>query len=382
MAGEALLLTPLLAVAAAGTGAAIILGPARQWARPLLTVDVERAARVEVEAPPTRAALARTEASTAHNETPDAAVDVAAAAAPSVAAAADGTVAAPNESASAAVTSNRSAVSFLHHLGAASSTGLHASSAAARRMSHVRPPPPTPSPPPPEPPPPPSPSPPPPRPPPTLNGVVNLDDLNGMAFYVHSLSAAQGQYYCYKVVVGTSIHQDYIGIGTPLQGWDNTACQAQFVGSYVSLGSLGTNNHLSQEYTGGDYSGGCATSDRKRKATLVIREEAGATTVTADVAEPSACTYEVTLKGPASAFIAPPHAPMAGEGNLRLVGACCRREPSPLFCTEGAVAARAPPCRPTPTLTRASPVDTFRWLDLVRGPRRDHAQRRVGHGLR
>ncbi|KAL1520830.1 hypothetical protein AB1Y20_022392 [Prymnesium parvum] len=202
--------------------------------------------------------------------------------------------------------------------------------AAEASVASTNPPPPSPSPPPPTPPPPPSPSPPPPRPPSPVSPptALNLDDIRGVLLYVHSLSVAQNQYYCYRVLVGTSIHQDYTGIGTPSQGWDNNRCQTEF-GDSVSLGTLSSSTNQLQVYSQGDSSSGCATSDRKRTASLRIIQVASATSVTANVAEPTACTYEVTIYGPPSAFIAPPHPPpsppsppppLTGEGNLRLVG--------------------------------------------------------------
>ena len=101
---------------------------------------------------------------------------------------------------------------------------------------------------------------------------VNLDDVAGRVFYVHSLSAAQNQYYCYRVEVGVSVEQDYtLASARPTQGWGNDMCQSNaFIGSYVDLGTLSTDNQYSQVYSGGTYSGGCATSDRRRTATLRI----------------------------------------------------------------------------------------------------------------
>lgn len=199
------------------------------------------------------------------------------------------------------------------------------------------PPPPSPSPPPPNPPPPPSPNPPPPQssplpPPSPLPPTLNLADHQGVLLYVHSLSAAQNLYYCYRIEVGVSILQDFTGVGTPSQGWGNARCASEFT-SDVSLGSLSSGSASQQLYSAGDSSSGCTTADKRREASLQIIEVPGAADVSADVAEPTACTYHVTVYGPSSAFIAPPHSPptppsppppLTGEGSLRLVGTSAR----------------------------------------------------------
>ena len=59
----------------------------------------------------------------------------------------------------------------------------------------------------------------------TVPTTVNLDDVQGLVFYVLSLSSAQNQYYCYRVEVGVSVDQDFSDIGTPAQGWDNERCR-------------------------------------------------------------------------------------------------------------------------------------------------------------
>ncbi|KAL1512321.1 hypothetical protein AB1Y20_005583 [Prymnesium parvum] len=66
-------------------------------------------------------------------------------------------------------------------------------------------------------------------------GLVNLDDVNGMEFYIHSYSLAQGLYYCYYVKVGQQILQDYSGIGNP-PGWDNEKCRTSAFNDHEEAG--------------------------------------------------------------------------------------------------------------------------------------------------
>ena len=46
-----------------------------------------------------------------------------------------------------------------------------------------------------------------------MSSIVDINSVQGMTFYVHDWSAAQRQDYCYKVVIGSSILQDFTNSG-------------------------------------------------------------------------------------------------------------------------------------------------------------------------
>ena len=145
---------------------------------------------------------------------------------------------------------------------------------------------------------------------------MRLDDVDGRAFWVHSWSAAASRYYCYRVRVGFQIVQD-----TSVQidgGWSDSKCRRDGFRTSVSMGSFDRSTRAAQQaaarqtsqaYVQGDYHPGCTTADQLRTSRLQLISLKGASTVTADVVEPTPCMYEVTLYGPAAAFVGSPKTP-------------------------------------------------------------------------
>ncbi|KAL1503429.1 hypothetical protein AB1Y20_011917 [Prymnesium parvum] len=139
---------------------------------------------------------------------------------------------------------------------------------------------------------------------------TDLSKIFGMRYTVLSYSAAQGKSYCYDIVVGQRVWQNQN------VNYASSCNTNAFTGGanfpVWSLGNFdGTWGQHGQSFTGGSYSPGCATSDQQRRATLTteIVEEGSITAVSATVNEPSACTYEIHLRGTISLFTAPPPPP-------------------------------------------------------------------------
>lgn len=62
-----------------------------------------------------------------------------------------------------------------------------------------------------------------------MSSIVDINSVQGMTFYVHDWSAAQRQDYCYKVVIGSSILQDFTNIGS---SWTNDDCRRYAFNDY------------------------------------------------------------------------------------------------------------------------------------------------------
>ncbi|KAL1525806.1 hypothetical protein AB1Y20_020646 [Prymnesium parvum] len=163
-----------------------------------------------------------------------------------------------------------------------------------------------------------------------------------MRYTVLSYSSAQAKSYCYDIVVGQRVWQNqYVNVAS--------SCSASaFSGglnsdAVVSLGnSNGTWGENGQSFTGGSYGPGCATSDQLRRATLTTEiVEGSITAVEATVNEPSACTYEIHLRGTVSLLTVPPSFPPSLPWPH---GPSPSPQPSP------------PPSQPSPPLPPAPPT--------------------------
>jgi len=128
---------------------------------------------------------------------------------------------------------------------------------------------------------------------------VNPSVLLGDSLYLLALSQNWGNYFCYKIVVGSIIEQRHTGVGDP-PTWSNAHCRTEWVGQVV-VGYF-ANGGLTQHYGGGDFDPACQTPDKKRRAELRMFLDPNVAELQTTVNEPALCDYTVEIRGPLSAY--------------------------------------------------------------------------------
>merc|ERR1719443_1023062 len=109
--------------------------------------------------------------------------------------------------------------------------------------------------------------------------------------------------FCYHITVGGRVAQD--------TGTSAARCNAAGFRTDYTVGTYSTDlSPTKQFYDHGSYSWGCVTSDKTRAGYLTVHQDPSATETTAEVTEPTACTYNVKVTTPSCSAPTPAPSPV------------------------------------------------------------------------